>query len=295
MTLSIISPWQTDTIMADTFTCAVNTGPLFALAHAAREAQAQCIKLSGTVYANALRTLTPPHGKGAAMQDTRKKKSKGIDALQARIEQDLQGGPAPTYARPVRRKDGTWMAFDAAGNYTAGGGNFGMVVANQNKFGKLPVPIESPEQVLAKVGEQPLTHKGRVRRWRRVQDGVHFVRAGALRALVRKRKKHAGYTISGWAHGARFFATGKNIAKGFFEPLGGAGAAGQSADPAGSAFAEVEPLEGWMQNDAFLGSLRQRDRIMTTTVHRTARHALDKMRKNIISWYTKKAKQILNS
>lgn len=280
--------------MADTFSCAVNTGPLFALAHAAREAQAQCIKLSGTVYANALRTLTPPHGKGATMQDTHKKKSKGITALQARIEQDLQGGPTPTYARPVRRKDGTWMAFDDAGNYTAGGGNFGMVVPSATKFGKYKVPVESPEQVLSKVGEQALTHKGRVRRWRRVQDGIHFVRAGALRALVSKRKKQAGYTISGWAHGARFFATGKKgIAKGFFEPLGGAGAAGQAATPAGDAFAEVEPLEGWMQNDAFLGPLRQRDRIMSTTVHRTAGHALQKMQQNIVKWYTKKAKQIL--
>lgn len=271
----------------------VDYGPLFALSRAMREAQAQCLKLSGTVYANALRTLTPPHGQGAKMKDTAKKKNKGIDALKGRIEADLMGGKAPTKARPVRRADGTWMAFDAAGHYTAGGGNFGMVVATKKKFGKIPVPIETPEQVLAKVGQRVYLRKGQARFWRAKQDGVHFVAAGALRAFVAKRKKQAGKGISGWAHGARFFATGKNIAAGFFAELGGAGAAGQSATPGGSAVADVEPLEGWMENKAMRGGLKQKDRMLSSTVHSVARHALQTMEKNIRNWYMKKAKQIL--
>ena len=62
----------------NTFQLAVNVGPLFAAAAAAQVAAKRVIKLSGTIYANALRTLTPPHGKGATLQNTRGKRSKGI-------------------------------------------------------------------------------------------------------------------------------------------------------------------------------------------------------------------------
>lgn len=279
--------------MADSFSVDVSTGPLFALSHAMREAEKQCLRLSGTIYANALRTLTPPHGKGSTMADTAKAKSKGITALRGRIAEDLMGGPAPTKARPVLKADGTWLAFDASGHYTSGGGNYGMVVATKKKFGPHTVPVESPESVVASLGTVVKKQKGAMRRWRARQDGVHFVAAGALRAFVRKRQAKAGFTISGWRHGARFFSTGKNIAKGFFEPLGGSGSAGQSADPASTSFADVEPLEGWMANDAFHGPLQQRDRIQNASVHRVAGNALKKMRAEILKWYTKKANQIL--
>lgn len=275
------------------FSVDVETGPLFALARAAGEAAERCAQLTGTVYANALRTLTPPHGDGATLASTARKNSKGITKLRERIAEDLMGGPTPTFARPVRRRDGSgWMAFDSSGHYTEGNGNFGLVVPTVKKFGKAAVPMEDPARII-KAGYFR-RRRGAMRRLRQKHDGPHFVTASALRALVRNKQKMAGYSISGWAHGARLFSTAKNIPGGFFASLGGAGDAGLSDGSSGFVPGTVDAREGWLENDA-IHDAKHKSRFADHTVYSVARHGLAKMQENIKKWYLKKAKQILNS
>lgn len=289
------------------FTAEVHTGPLFALAHATREAQAQVLRLSGTIYANALRTLTPPHGQGATIKSTKAKKTKGIVELQARIAEDIQGGPSFSAVRAVRKADGSgWLAFDTHHNYTEGGGHFGLVVPKNETFTAADgtvhkVPIEDPEAVYRRY-KRWVKKNGRRRVWGPGHDGPHFVRIGKLRSFVAKKKKMAGYTISGWAHGARFFSTSAtaNIDKGFFPELGGAGSAGSdaaeyAAPAANAALAEAEPASGWMESQSFAPALKNKSIITDRTVNAVADHAIGKMKRNIVQWYKKKAKAILNS
>lgn len=281
------------------FTIAVQTGPLFELAHAARAAAGRCVQMTGTVYANALRTLTPPHGQGASMASTRAKKSVGIVKLKERIAEDIMGGSTPTYARPVRRRDGSgWMAFDESRNYTEGNGNFGLVVPTVKKFGKHTVPMEDAARVIS--GGRFRRRKGALRRMRREHDGPHFVTASSLRALVKQKQRMAGFTISGWAHGAEYFATGERIARGFFAELGGPGAAGSDIPMAidDGQIADYSAVQdgvagGFISNDAFPDALKNKNRITGRTVEQASRHALAKMEKNIVAWYKKKAKEIL--
>lgn len=280
------------------FSVDVNTGPLFALAHAANAAAVRCTQLTGTVYANALRTLTPPHGQGASLASTRTKKSKGITKLRERIAQDIMGGATPTFARPVQRADGSWMAFAPSGGYTEGHGNFGLVVPTVKKFGKASVPMEDPARVIS--AGYFRRRKGSMRRLRRQHDGPHFVTASALKALVKHKQRNAGFTISGWAHGANYFSTGANIARGFFPELGGPGSAGSDV-PLAIDDAQVADYSaiadgvagGFLSNDAFPSALKNKDRITERAVGTVARHALDKMQQNILTWYKKKAKEIL--
>lgn len=283
------------------FTLAVNTGPLFAAAHAAKKAQAQCLKMTGTIYANALRTLTPPHGNGATLKETANKKNKGITKLRERIAEDIMGGPSPTFARPVRRVDGSWMAFDSSGHYTEGKGNFGLVVPTVKKFGKAAVPMEDPARVIAGGYFRP--RKGSMRRIRRLHDGPHFVTASALKALVKRKQQNAGFSISGWAPGARFFAVGAKIARGFYEERGGHGAAGADEN-LDAAFDEGRiaddrslvtsgPCKGWISNDSF-HSKAQLARVSDSAVLSLARNALRKMEQNILNSYKKTARSLLS-
>ena len=282
------------------FTLAVNTGPLFAAAHAAKVAQVQCVKMTGTIYANALRTLTPPHGNGSTLKDTAKKKSKGILKLHKRIAEDIMGGTATPYGRPVLAKDGRWLAFDTEGRYTSGGGHFGFVVPTRDTFNGTRVPFVDPEQVLA--SSRWYKVRGSYRRYPAAPQGINFVRAGALKSAVAKRLKRAGFTISGWAPGARYFATGANIAKGFFEGLGGRGAAG-SDDDLEAAFDDgfivdetslVEPSGGgWLSNDSFFTNA-QLGRLSSTALRAVAGNALRKMEQNIIRSYKKAARALLS-
>lgn len=273
------------------FSVDVETGPLFALTHAAGEAVQRAAQLTGTVYANALRTLTPPHGDGATLASTRAKKSKGITKLRERIAEDIMGGATPTFARPVRRYDGNWMAFDSAGHYTEGNGNFGLVVPTVKKFGKASVPMEDPARII-KDGYFR-RRRGAMRRIRRRHDGPHFVTASALKALVRHKQKMAGYTISGWAHGARLFSLSGSIDRGFFAELGAPGDAG-SDEYESFGTGAVDAVEGWLANDA-IHDAKHKSRIVDYTVYAVARRALSKMQQNIKSWYLKKAKEILRS
>ena len=293
--------------MAD-FSAEVHTGPLFALAHATREAQSRVLSLSGTIYANALRTLTPPHGQGATLQSTKNKKSKGILALQARIAEDIQGGPQFSTVRAVRRADGSgWMAFDSRHQYTEGGGHFGMVVPKNETFTDRSgtvhkVPIDDPATIYNRFARW-MKKNGRRRVWAPGLTGPIFVRAGKLRSFVAKKKKMAGFTISGWAHGARFFstsATGK-IDKGFFPALGGHGDAGRDDSTFGSSpfaestLVESDPASGWLESHSWPAALKNQHIVTQTAVNSVAANALAKMERNILAWYKKKAKTILNS
>ena len=274
------------------FAVAVNTGPVTALQYAAQAAAERCLRLSGVVYANALRTLTPPHGVGATMQNTQKAKNAGILRLRERIAEDIMGGPEPTFARPVRRADGSWMALDAQGHYTEGSGHFGFVVPTVSKFGDSVVPMEKPEPLLS--GSRWYRRKGSMRRFPHAHQGPHFVTAASLRALVKKKQKMAGFTISGWYHGWRFFSTAQNAPTGFFPALGGPGSAGaDDAQPLSAASAYVEPIDGFIESSAWPDALKNKHRITDSTVNSVAQNALRAMRKNILTWYKKKAKAIL--
>jgi hypothetical protein len=285
---------------SEDFTMSVLTSPLAAARHAAYAATVRCTQLTGTIYANAMRTLTPPHGDGATLQNTRTKKSKGITKLRERIAEDIMGGPTPTFARPVQRADGSWMAFSPSGGYTEGHGNFGLVVPTVKKFGKASVPMEDPARII-KAGYFR-RRRGSMRRLRRQHDGPHFVTASALKALVKRKQSHAGFTISGWTPGARHFSTGGSVARGFFPELGGRGAAGASED-LDKAWDNCEwtdwnavvetGVDGWMSNESFHDT-KQLRRIDFRTVSPLVGNALAKMKKNIVAWYSKKAREILS-
>lgn len=296
----------------NTFQLAVNVGPLFAAAAAAQVAAKRVIKLSGTIYANALRTLTPPHGEGATLQNTRGKRSKGILKLRERIAEDIMGGATIRKARPVLTRDGRWLAFDERGSYSSGGGHFGLVVPTVNRFGKTPIPFEDPRAVLRDL--VVYRQKGAMRRWGRPPRELHFVRPGALRAAVRENQWLAGRTISGWAPGARFFATGASIAPGFYEDRGGRGEAGADEDldenvdieglygvptwttrsNALEHFTNVEPVDAYIANQSWPSRLKNKSAVTDSAVYSLARHALAKMEANIIKFYRKKAAALLS-
>lgn len=296
------------------FAVAVNTGPVTAMQYAAQAAAARSLRLSGVVYANALRTLTPPHGVGATMQNTQKAKNTGILKLRERIAEDIMGGAEPTFARPVRRADGSWMALDAKGHYTEGSGHFGFVVPTASKFGDSVVPIEQPAHRLRL--SRWYRRKGSMRRYRATHDGPHFVTAASLKALVKHKQKNAGFTISGWYHGWRFFSTAKNAPTGFFPSLRGPGSAGADADldelvttfedkggwgyadvaPRSEtlrAFAYVDTMDAYIASQTWPDVLKNKSRITERAVFTVAQHALRAMRQNILAWYKKKAKAIL--
>ncbi len=179
----------------------------------------------GTIYVRYIAANTPPNAfrgqVGAALSN---RKNKAVVDLQKRIAQNIAGVDSykevEAYARPVpyRKLSGAWLALEPEGNRPVKPrGALGMVVPTSwSQVRKQAVPEAEPEQVFAGA----VWHKGgyKLRHYKR-----SFVRKNKLSAFVKTKQSHVGKLISGWARAARAFATGKGIATGFFENLGGKG------------------------------------------------------------------------
>lgn len=249
------------------------------------ELAATAIKQRGAIFTNAMRTVTPPHGKGATVQSTAKKDNEGIRALKKRIAQDIAGVDSPEqiapFASPIRTKDKRWIAIQSGSSthkIAESKGNFGFVVLGATEFEGKKAPLEKPAAVYG----SPVFRKGRAyaRQW-----APHFVTADALRKLVKRQQATAGKFISGWAHAWQVFG-GKRMPAGFYKKLGGAGYGRQSGSGV--------KLQGEIGNlaapepamAAAAASRRKRALQIAAPALKTNQNALKK-------WYTKKAKEIL--
>lgn len=179
----------------------------------------------GTIYVRYIAANTPPNAfRGGVKEALRNRKNKAVVDLQKRIAQNIAGVDSPkeveAYARPVpyRKLSGAWLALEPEGNRPVKPrGALGMIVPiSWRQVRKQAVPETEPEQVFAGA----VWHKGgyKLRHYKR-----SFVRKNKLRKFVKTKQAHVGKLISGWARAARAFATGKSIATGFFENLGGKG------------------------------------------------------------------------
>lgn len=249
------------------------------------ELAATAIKQRGAIFTNALRTVTPPHGKGATMQSTAKKDNEGIRALRKRISQDIAGVDSPEqiepFATPIFTRQKKWIAIKSGGGaheLADAKGNFGFIVLGETAFKGKRAPLENP----AKVYGDPIFLKGRAhaRQW-----APHFVTAEALRRLVKRQQKQAGKFISGWAPAWDVFG-GKRIPAGFYKKLGGKGYGRKTGSGV--------KLQGEIGNDAApepamaAMASRREERAL-----RIADAALKTNQKALKKWYTKKAKEIL--
>lgn len=179
----------------------------------------------GTIYVRYIAANTPPNAFGgnvsAALQS---RKNADIQALQRRIALNIAGVDKATeveaYARPVpyRNLSGAWLALEPEENRPVKPrGALGMVVPTSwRKVRKQAVPETEPEKVFTGAVWGRGGYK--LRRYK-----LTFVRKNKLSKFIKTKQAHAGKLISGWARAARAFATGKGIAAGFFEHLGGKG------------------------------------------------------------------------
>lgn len=241
------------------------------------------LRQRGVIFANALRTVTPPHGSGATVQSTAKKDNEGIRALKRKIAQDIAGVDSAEavqpFAAPVLTRQGKWIAVDPSTKKQAKSkGNFGFVVLHSMLYKTQLAPVEDPAEVYGR----PVFKKGRAhaRAWRPV-----LVMPAALRKLIERQQKRAGAFISGWAPAFAAFG-GKRIPAGFYKKLGGKGYGVKRGNgPA---------LSGEIGNEA------APETAMATAVEsrekRAVRIATPALRSNaraLATWYKKKMKEIL--
>ena len=250
------------------------------------ELAATAIKQRGAIFTNAMRTVTPPHGKGATMQSTAKKDNEGIRALRKRIAQDIAGVDSPEqiepFAEPVLTKEKKWIAIQPGGGahkLAKSKGHFGFVVLGSTEYKGKRVPLAKPAEVYG----EPVFRKGRaypVGQWE-----PRLVSAGALRKLVKRQQARAGKFISGWAPAWEVFG-GNRMPAGFYKKLGGQGYGRQSGSGV--------KLQGEIGNlaapepamAAAAGARKKRAMEIAGAALKTNANALRK-------WYVKKSKEIL--
>lgn len=250
------------------------------------ELAATAIKQRGAIFTNAMRTVTPPHGKGATMQSTAKKDNEGIRALKKRIAQDIAGVDSPEqiepFAEPVLTKEKKWIAIQPGGGahkLAKSKGHFGFVVLGSTEYNGKRVPLAKPAEVYG----SPVFRKGRA--YPSGQWAPHLVSVDALRKLVKRQQARAGKFISGWAHAWQVFG-GKRMPAGFYKKLGGAGYGRQS----GSGIklqGEIGNLAAPEPAMAAAATSRQKRAMQI------AAPALKTNKKALKKWYIKKAKEIL--
>lgn len=241
------------------------------------------LRQRGVIFANALRTVTPPHGKGATMQSTAKKDNDGIRALKKRIAQDIAGVDSAeavqAYAVPVLTKQGKWIAVDPSTKKQAlSKGNFGFIVVQSMLYKTELAPIEDPAAIYGK----PVFRRGRAhaRNWRPV-----MVMAPQVRKLIEKRQKRAGAFISGWYHAFNAFG-GKRGPAGFYRKLGGKGY--------GVKRGSGQKLSGIMGNEAAPEpAMAQAVAAREKRAVRIAAPALKTNARALAQWYKKKMREIL--
>ena len=242
------------------------------------------LRQRGVIFANALRTVTPPHGKGATMASTAKKDNDGIRALRKRIAQDIAGvddvEQISAYADPVLTRSGKWIALQTGTKKLAlSKGNFGFIVLSSTSYRGKRVPLAKPAEVYGK----PVFKRGRAH-----VSGVWapvFVKAAALRAFVKQKQAHAGKFVSGWVHGYLAFG-GKSVPAGYFRKLGGAGY--------GRKQGSGEKLRGVMGNEAAPdAAMATRAAMREKRALRIAEPALRTNARALAKWYKKKMKELL--
>lgn len=251
-----------------------------ALTQLSEKVSAELVRGVGLIYANALRTASPPHGGSATMKSTAKANSVGILQLKKRIAFDISGEEYPqniiAYGRPVRARNGVYLVLDENGNKVRPSGSFAIITPGSVGRGKDHLPMETPEEVYS---------QGKWKNGRWVGDGkVHFVSAAPLRAFVKKKQAQAGFLISGWAEGARKFSKAKNLPTGFFAKLGGAGS-GALRVSGGQAVGELVNAAAHRPGPA--------DRFNERRVLKLSEMGVAAQRKNMMAWYAREAKKIL--
>lgn len=250
------------------------------------ELTATALRQRGVIFANAMRTVTPPHGKGATMQSTAKKDNEGIRALRKRIAQDIAGVDSPEqiepFAEPVLTREKKWIAIRPGGGahvLAKSKGNFGFIVLGSTEYKGKRVLLANPAAVYG----EPVFRKGRAHlagQW-----APQFVTAQALRKLVKRQQATAGRFISGWAPGWEAFG-GQRMPAGYYKKLGGKGYGRTSGSGA--------KLQGVIGNDAApepamaaAAAARKRRALQI------AAPALKTNQKALMKWYKKKAQEIL--
>lgn len=272
-----------------TMTATVNKSSFKRLQVLTEDMNERAVKAFGTIYVRQMAASTPPHPWGTGPAALSSKGHEDIKSLHRRIAQDIAGVDSPAqvqafaYPVPSKKWPGSWMAIDTATKRPAKPrGNFGIVVPTSwARVRKQVVPESTPEAAFEGARWQR-GHKKPAGRARR-----HFVRRAKLAAFIRKQQKHAGKLISGWAPAARVFATGKNIAPGFFEHHGGKGF-GRIYKNKG------EPMEGIATNRMPYSALQGADiKKRIPRVLKNARGACQVQMENIRKWYQRQAKKSL--
>lgn len=250
------------------------------------ELAATAIKQRGAIFTNAMRTVTPPHGKGATMQSTAKKDNEGIRALKKRIAQDIAGVDSPEqiapFAEPILTREKKWIAIRPGGGahvLAKSKGNFGFIVLGSTEYKGKKVPLAKPAVIYG----DPIFRKGRA--YLRGTWEPALVTADALRKLVKRQQATAGRFISGWVPAWQVFGS-KSVPAGFYKKLGGKGYGRQSGSGVklvGEIGNEAAPEPAMA---AAAASRRKRALQIASSALKTNTKALKK-------WYIKKAKEIL--
>lgn len=260
------------------------------LSFLAGEVPERCVKAFGTIYARALAAATPPHnGAGEVGAVLRSKSQRDLVILRERISWNIAGvtkpGDIQGFAQPVpyRNLPGQWLAIDPETRKPAKPrGFFGIVVPTSwAKVRGQSVPETSPEQAYAGArwdGKKLVSPQRKKKK---------FVRKAALSAFVKRKQATAGKLISGWAPGARVFATGQRIAAGFFESLGGKGYGRFFTDKKGRSRGFLVNRQPYNAKQADLLKQRMPRIIQRTSDSRAAQVA------KIKKWYAQQAKKAM--
>ena len=184
----------------------------------------------GTIYVRYIAANTPPNAfRGEVGRALGNRKNEAIVGLQKRIAQNIAGVDSVAELKPNVNPervgedmwDYRWLTTQRPG------GKFAMLVPDSWRAVRGEAPPEStPEEIYG----TPVWRGGQMVSRRPYGPDVRlssytfgFVRLPKLRDFIKKKQSHVGKLISGWARAARAFATGKGIATGFFENLGGKG------------------------------------------------------------------------
>jgi hypothetical protein len=250
----------------------------------ALETSLRSVKEQGTIFVRAAAAMTPPHqARHASSASLNTQKNADIQKSRELVRRNILGAAEPQKVRavPYRNLPGAWLALDPATNKPARIKSvFGIVVPESvQKVRGQKVPLSNLPQVYAGA-------RWNGKRMVPARRKTHFVNAGQLDTFIKQKQGHVGKLISGWAPAARVFATGKKIAAGFFEKLGGKGF--------GRIIEGKDGLcKGFMVNrqpyQPAQADLIQRNMQKLYAFTKAARAV---QKKKILAWYKKQAKAI---
>ena len=247
----------------------------------------ELIKALGTIYVRMFAAATPPHKGVVQSPQDRLKNKKHVSILKAReaVAYNIAGVAGPKEVRPVahpvRLKNGKWDWELIGGSYKPRG-FFGMLVPDTWRKQRGEAPPEIAPQALYKGARWDGKKMVPAQKFDRFAAPRGFVRSRALSAFIKEKQAHVGKLISGWVPAARFFATGKCIAPGFFEGLGGKGSAHTFTDKKGFARGVIRNAQAY--------NVRQAARLeaLIPRILAAAEVAREKQIENIFKHFLKK-------